>query len=66
MSEDLFRYLKSGICSPALQQFLTKELYDTKILQKLDEVIFSLFYFNHLDHSNKFFKYLRLYNRFNS
>lgn len=37
--EELFRYLNYGITSTAIVNFLTKEVYDTKVLQKLDETI---------------------------
>ncbi len=36
---ELFKYLNCGITSTALINFLTKEVYDTKVLQKLDEII---------------------------
>lgn len=36
----LFIKIPVGSYSPALLNFLTKEIYDTKILQKMDEVIY--------------------------
>ena len=40
---ELFKYLNCGITSPAMINFLTKEVYDTKVLQKLDETINTVF-----------------------
>lgn len=40
---ELFKYLNCGITSPALINFLTKEVYDTKLLQKLDETLNAIF-----------------------
>lgn len=42
-SEDLLKFLNSGVASQPLTQFLTKELYDTKFLQKMDETLTTLF-----------------------
>ena len=40
---ELFRYLNTGITSSALIHFLTKEVHDSKKLQKLDETLTTLF-----------------------
>ena len=42
-SEDLFKFLNTGVASSALTNFLTKELYDNKFLQKLDEGLTAAF-----------------------
>lgn len=41
--EELLKYLSIGITSSTLTNFFTKEIYDTKMLQKLDETLTSLF-----------------------
>jgi hypothetical protein len=35
--------LNTGVTTQPLTQYITKELYDTKFLQKLDEVLTTLF-----------------------
>lgn len=37
VSEEFLRFLKAGICSPALTQFFSKELMGFKFLLKMDE-----------------------------
>lgn len=34
--EELLKYLSIGLTSSTLMNFFTKEIYDTKVLQKLD------------------------------
>lgn len=36
-------YLTIGLASPTLTNFFTKEVYDSKLLQKLDETLTGLF-----------------------
>jgi hypothetical protein len=39
VGEEFLRFLRFGICSQEIQVFLSKELNDTKILQRVDEKI---------------------------
>ena len=39
----LDKFVKTGNCSPALQAFLSKELYDCKILSRMEIKISSIF-----------------------
>lgn len=41
--EELFKFLNCGITSTAVVTFFTKEVYDTKILEKLDETLNACF-----------------------
>jgi hypothetical protein len=41
--EELLQYLSIGLTSTTLLNFFTKEVFDTKVLQKLDETLTSLF-----------------------
>ena len=36
--QEFFKFLNTGQCSQALNQYITKDLYDTKFLQSIDEV----------------------------
>ena len=35
---EFYKFLNSGTCSQALNHFLQKDLYDTKMLQQMEDV----------------------------
>ena len=42
-TEEFIRYLRTGSLSPSLNTFFGKELFDCKILHKMDETIYNCF-----------------------